>query len=156
MCPSDRVISLKARYKIDLWLNKRDSEGTHSALLTLQDTAMSTFLKFTASTLLTSLLFITGSALAEPDFIGGDLGLPSDQKSNSFLDTSSEAAPPPPPNYSPAEAADKVREKVGGKIINVRTQYNDDGVIYNVKVLNSGRMKTIHVDGQTGQLLNNE
>lgn len=103
---------------------------------------------------LITLLLAMPAALAEPDFIGGDMGLPEVQESNSLIDTSESS--PPTPNYSPADAADKVRTTLGGQIMNVSTQHGDSGVIYNVKVLNSGRMKIIHVDGQTGQLLNNE
>lgn len=118
---------------------------------------MNTFIKpmqyFFPLTLLLALL-VTPTAWAQPEFIGGDLGMPETEgkESNSMLGSSESA--PPTPNYSPADAADKVRAKVGGQIINVNTQHHDNGVIYNVKVLNSGRMKIIHVDGQTGQLLN--
>lgn len=123
---------------------------------------MKTFMKhskyFRFFTLLT-LLLVMPAALAEPDFIDGDMGLPEAQENNSLINTSeieTSESTPPAPNYSPADAADKVRARVGGQIMNVSTQQGDSGVIYNVKVLNSGRMKIIHVDGQTGQLLNNE
>lgn len=118
---------------------------------------MSTFIKnihrhFPVTLLL--LLLATPAAWAQPEFIGGDLGIAENdgKESNSMLESSESAAPAP--NYSPADAADKVRAKVGGQIINVSTRHHDNGVIYNVKVLNSGRMKIIYVDGQTGQLLN--
>lgn len=117
---------------------------------------MNTFMKNTRHSIfftLITLLLGASVAWAEPDFIGGDLGMPTKQESNSLSDTS-ETSSPPSPNYSPADAADRVRAKVGGQIINVSTHERDSGVIYNVKVLNSGRMKIIRVDGQTGQLLN--
>lgn len=87
------------------------------------------------------------------DLIGGDLGLPSSEADNSLIDADDIAAPVTP-KVSPAEAAELVRDKVGGQVMSVHTQQNDTGVIYGVKVLNAGRMRVINVDGQTGQLLN--
>lgn len=118
---------------------------------------MSTFMnhiKYAISFTLTTLLLVMPAAWAEPDFIGGDMGMPTEQESNSLIDASETSSPHYSPAYSPADAADKVRATVGGQIINVSAQEHDSGVIYSVKVLNSGRMKIIRVDGQTGQLLN--
>jgi len=114
-------------------------------------------IKYIISFTLTGLLLVAPAAWAEPDFIGGDMGMPTEQESNSLINTSETSTSPSPnysPAYSPADAADRVRTTVGGQIINVSTQERDSGIIYNVKVLNSGRMKIIRVDGQTGQLLN--
>lgn len=102
--------------------------------------------------LLAMLLLTCQISLAEPDFISGDLGLPSSAADNTLIDADTIA--PPAPNLSPAEAAELVRNKVGGQVMSVHTQQNDTGVVYGVKVLNAGRMRVINVDGQTGQLLN--
>lgn len=91
--------------------------------------------------------------LAEPDLLGGDIGLPSSAADNSLIDPDT-IAPPAAPNISPADAADLVRNKVGGQVMSVKTQRSDAGVIYAVKVLNAGRMRVIRVDGQSGRLLN--
>jgi uncharacterized membrane protein YkoI len=106
-------------------------------------------------TLLATLLLICQLSFAQTkDLIGGDMGLPSSEADNSLIDTGKIAPPPATPNISPAEAAELVRNKVGGQVMSVHTQQNDTGVVYGVKVLNAGRMRVINVDGQTGQLLN--
>lgn len=106
--------------------------------------------------LLAALLLICQPNFAQTnELIGGDMGLPSNEADNSLIDPDNIAPPPPvTPNISPAEAAELVREKVGGQVMSVHTQQNDTGVVYGVKVLNAGRMRVINVDGQTGQLLN--
>jgi len=88
------------------------------------------------------------------ELIGGDMGLPSSDADNSLIDTDTIAPTATEPSISPAEAAELVRNKVGGQVMSVNTQQEDTGVVYGVKVLNAGRMRVIHVDGQTGQLLN--
>jgi hypothetical protein len=89
------------------------------------------------------------------DLVGGDMGLPPSSKAdNNLIDADTFAPPTPAPKLSPAEAAELVRNKVGGQVMSVNTQENDTGVVYGVKVLNAGRMRVINVDGQTGQLLN--
>jgi len=95
------------------------------------------------------------SNLNPNDLISGDLGLPSSEPDNSLLDPDTIKSVPAAPSLSPAEAAELVRKKIGGQVMSVNTQHNDDGVIYGVKVLNAGRMRIVNVDGQTGQLLNN-
>jgi hypothetical protein len=93
-------------------------------------------------------------SLAEPDLIGGDLGLPSSAASNAFIDQDTAPAQKITPKLSAAEAAELVRRKVGGQVMSVNSRTSDTGVVYGVKVLNEGMMRTIHVDGQTGRLLN--
>lgn len=88
------------------------------------------------------------------DLIGGDIGLPSSEADNSLIDTDTIAPTAVEPKLSPAEAAELVRNKVGGQVMSVNTQQDDTRVVYGVKVLNAGRMRVINVDGQTGQLLN--
>jgi len=89
------------------------------------------------------------------NLVAGDMGLPpSSAADNSLIDPHTVTHPAPAPRLSPAEAAELVRNKVGGQVMSVNTQQNDTGVIYGVKVLNAGRMRVINVDGQTGQLLN--
>jgi hypothetical protein len=104
--------------------------------------------------LLASLLLTCQLGLAQSNnLLGGDMGLPpSSSADNSLIDPDTIAHPAP--KLSPAEAAEVVRNKVGGQVMSVNTQQNDTGVVYGVKVLNAGRMRIINVDGQTGQLLN--
>lgn len=108
----------------------------------------------TASGLLVaSLLLITLPASSEPDFLGGDMGLSTSSPGNSMID-SRDTNPHPPPKITPAQAADLVRRTTGGQVMGVNSQYTENGMVYGVKVLNSGRMKIIQVDGQTGQIIN--
>lgn len=88
------------------------------------------------------------------ELIGGDMGLPSSEADNNLIDTDTIPPTAPEPSISPAEAAELVRNKVGGQVMSVNTQQDDTGVTYGVKVLNAGRMRVINVDGQTGKLLN--
>jgi len=107
--------------------------------------------------LLTGLLLVCPPNLAQTNSLGlidGDMGLPSSEADNSLIDTDTIAPTVPEPKLSPAEAAELVRNKVGGQVMSVNIQQNDTGVTYGVKVLNAGRMRIINVDGQTGQLLN--
>lgn len=105
--------------------------------------------------LLATLLLSCQLGIAQTnDLIGGDIGLPSSEADNNLIDTNTIAPTAVEPNLSPAEAAELVRNKVGGQVMSVNTQQDADGVTYGVKVLNAGRMRVINVDGQTGQLLN--
>jgi len=63
-------------------------------------------------------------------------------------------AAPAAPNLSPADAANVVRQKVEGQVMSVSAKRSAKGTIYGVKVLNSGRMRVILVDGQSGEILN--
>jgi uncharacterized membrane protein YkoI len=89
---------------------------------------------------------------AEPEFLNSDI--------NSSESTSQTLVEPTPknevvlPRISPAEAAELVRRKTGGQVMSVNTQQRSTGIVYGVKVLNAGRMKIIHVDGQTGNFTN--
>src|SRR6187431_911573 len=106
--------------------------------------------------LLASLLLTCQLGFAQANnLVGGDMGLPqSSAADNSLIDPNTIVHPAHAPRLSPAEAAELVRDKVGGQVMSVNTQQNDTGVVYGVKVLNAGRMRVINVDGQTGQLLN--
>lgn len=86
------------------------------------------------------------------DLFGNSLKLPSSDADNSLIDTNTIDIPEP--EISPAEAAEVVRKKIGGQVMSVNTQRRETGVVYGVKVLNDGRMRVIHVDGNTGHLLN--
>lgn len=88
------------------------------------------------------------------DLISGNMGLPSSTADNSLINPDAVKPSLPDPKLSPAEAAELVRKKVGGQVMSVNTQQHDSGVVYGVKVLHDGRMRVIHVDGQTGRLLN--
>ena len=107
-----------------------------------------------ATLLLSCQLGIAQTNKQPNDLIGGDMGLPSSDADNSLIDTDTIAPTASEPSISPAEAAELVRNKVGGQVMSVNTQQDDTGVVYGVKVLNAGRMRVINVDGQTGQLLN--
>jgi len=90
------------------------------------------------------------------DFLEGDLGVPAQSKgaNNLMAPKSSEPAEEfAPPRLSPADAAQLVRDKTGGQVMSVSTRRTGSGTIYGVKILNAGRMRVIHVDGQTGELL---
>lgn len=100
-----------------------------------------------------ALLMCAQPGSAEPDLIGGNLGVSSSKAGNNLFDAD-ERQPVSAPKISPAEAADLVRRQVGGQVMSVNTQHKDSGVVYGVKVLNAGRMRVIHVDGHSGQLLN--
>lgn len=102
------------------------------------------------------------SALADGNLVDdnlGDssLGLPAaSSPGNSMIDSDSiNHAPPPTPKITPAQAADLVRRSTGGQVMNVNTEQTEAGLIYGVKVLNSGRMRVIRVDSQTGKILGN-
>lgn len=107
--------------------------------------------------LLAALLCICQVSIAQAqpnNLISGDVGAQSSNADNGMIDPNTIApSKPASPKVSPAEAAELVRSKVGGQVMSVNTQNNDTGVVYGVKVLNEGRMRVIHVDGQTGQIL---
>lgn len=85
------------------------------------------------------------------DLFGNNLKLPSSDADKNLIDP--DTVTTPEPEISPAEAAEVVRKKVGGQVMSVNTQHRETGVVYGVKVLNDGRMRVIHVDGNTGRLL---
>lgn len=61
----------------------------------------------------------------------------------------------PRARISASQAAAIVAKRYGGKVMNVSTRQSGGGVIYGVKILqNSGHMRTVNVDGQTGAILN--
>lgn len=107
------------------------------------------------------------NALADGNLVDGNLGdsslgdnslgLPAaSSPGNSMIDSDSiNHAPPPTPKITPAQAADLVRRSTGGQVMNVNTEQTEAGLIYGVKVLNSGRMRVIRVDSQTGKILGN-
>jgi hypothetical protein len=106
-----------------------------------------------ASGLVASLLLGSAYVVAEKSLLDGDMGISSSAPSNSFSDNGSRA-PEATPKFSPAQAATLVRAKVGGQVMSVNTQRSASRIIYGVKVLDDGRMRVIHVDAQTGELLN--
>lgn len=130
----------------------------------LQSNSHRTFTPAARQLALALLLLACPPGFAEPDLLSGDLGLSSSApdspavQGNSLIQDSSLPDPqvtePAQPKLSPAQAAALVRSKLGGQVMSVNRQQSDAGVIYGVKLLNSGRMRVINVDGQTGQLLN--
>ena len=116
-------------------------------------TSITRFAPPLASTLLAFVLIAAQPAVAEPDFLDGDMGLASSSPGNSMIDSSSIISEAQPPTITPAQAADLVRRATGGQVMSVNSQQTETGVVYGVKVLNSGRMKVVRVDGQTGQIV---
>lgn len=56
---------------------------------------------------------------------------------------------------SAQQAAAIVQRQYGGKVMNVTTYKRKGNIIHGVKILqNSGHMRTVQVDGQTGAILN--
>lgn len=113
-----------------------------------------------ASGLLATLLLGALPAAAEPDLLGGDMGISTSTPTNDMIDSrriDNDPIPsdPPPPQITPAQAAELVRRSTGGQVMSVNSQQTENGVVYGVKVLNSGRMKVVRVHGQTGQIINN-
>lgn len=107
--------------------------------------------------LLATMLLLSQPSVAEPDLIGSDMGISSSSAGNNLFDADTpDTQSPPLPKLTPAEAAELVRRRVGGQVMSVSTQQNDSGVVYGVKVLKTGRMRVIHVDGQSGQLINQQ
>lgn len=87
------------------------------------------------------------------DLLDGRMGLPETNTGNSMIDSSAINNEPAHPAITPAQAADLVRRTTGGQVMGVNSQRTESGVVYGVKVLNSGRMRVIHVDGQTGRII---
>lgn len=54
------------------------------------------------------------------------------------------------PRLSAAAAAELIEKKFPGQIVSVNLQ--DDGLIYAIKVLNNGHMKTLYVDANNGRI----
>lgn len=118
-------------------------------------TSITRFAPSLASSLLAFVLITSQHAVvAEPDFLDGEMGLASSSPANSMIDSSSINNEVQPPKITPAQAADLVRRATGGQVMSVNSQQTETGVVYGVKVLNSGRMKVVRVDGQTGQIVN--
>jgi hypothetical protein len=115
------------------------------------------FFRFTHSicfALLTLVLLMSGSISQADDLLQGDLGLPGQGPSNTLIAPPPVAEDEPPePRLTPADAANLVRQQTGGQVMSVSTKQLRSGTIYGVKILNSGRMRVIHVDGQTGELI---
>ena len=108
-----------------------------------------------ASGLLAIALLAALSARAEPDLLEGDMGLPASTPGHNMIDGGSIDTEPPAPKITPAQAAALVRRSTGGQVMGVNRLRTDTGVVYGVKVLNSGRMRIVRVDGQTGQIMSN-
>ena len=59
------------------------------------------------------------------------------------------------PSISAQQAAAMVTRQYGGKVISVNVNRRKNGVVYGVKILqDSGHIRTVNVDGQTGAILN--
>jgi uncharacterized membrane protein YkoI len=54
------------------------------------------------------------------------------------------------PKLSAVAAAEIIEKKFPGQIVSVNLQ--DDGLIYAIKVLNNGHMKTLYVDANNGRI----
>lgn len=61
----------------------------------------------------------------------------------------------PRARISQQQAAAIVQQQYAGKVMNVTTYKRKGSIIHGVKILqNSGHMRTVKVDGQTGAILN--
>jgi uncharacterized membrane protein YkoI len=59
-----------------------------------------------------------------------------------------------PPAISPTEAAQRAQLHAEGQVMNVRTFQEDDKTLYGVKLLQkNGRMKTVNVDANSGEIV---
>lgn len=159
MAHKEPSASKNPKVKIDLWDNSGDSEGVHLVATSIAGpssmkfTPITQFIPSLASVVLAFALIAAPLASADPDFLDGDMGLPSSSPANSMIDSSSINNEAQPPKITPAQAADLVRRATGGQVMSVNSQHTETGVIYGVKVLNSGRMKVVRVDGQTGEIV---
>jgi hypothetical protein len=112
-----------------------------------------------ASSLLAVIIFLPGMpALADSNLLGSDMGISTSHPPvNNMVDdsrNSSRNAEPPAPKITPAEAAERVRRATGGQVMGVNSLRTENGLVYGVKVLNSGHMRVVRVDSQTGQIIN--
>lgn len=125
----------------------------------LSKTHLARLFRPAASSLLAVVFLLSPlSASANPDLIGGDLGASTSKPPvNKMLDDSavgsSAKAEPPAPKITPAQAADQVRRATGGQVMGVSSMRTERGLVYGVKVLNSGHMRVVRVDSQTGQII---
>lgn len=84
--------------------------------------------------------------------LDGGIEVASSAAAQNLLENPAPAAAAP--LLTPAQAAALVRNQLGGQVMSVSSQSVESGVVYGVKLLNGGRMRIIHVDAHTGQLLN--
>lgn len=49
------------------------------------------------------------------------------------------------PDLSPNQAADRARDKYGGRVLNVLLEHGPSGPYYRVKLLDSGRVRVVHI-----------
>jgi hypothetical protein len=116
-----------------------------------------TFSRFTQTLylpLLTALALILCHPSQADELFQGDLGLPGQGQSNNLIAPPVAEDEPLEPQLSPADAANLVHQQTGGQVMSVNTKRLQSGTIYGVKILNSGRMRVVLVDGQTGELIN--
>lgn len=100
------------------------------------------------------MILAVSQASQADDLLQGDLGLPDQGQSNNLVPPPVAEDEPPAPRLSPADAANLVHQRTGGQVMSVSTRQAKSGTVYGVKILNSGRMRVVHVDGNTGDMLN--
>lgn len=117
----------------------------------------SRFIQVVCLPLFATVVLAFGQICQADDLLQGDLGLSSEGSgpSNSLIapPVAESENEPPEPRLSPADAANLVRQHTGGQIMSVSTKQLQSGTVYGVKILNSGRMRVVHVDGQTGEVI---
>lgn len=70
-----------------------------------------------------------------------------------FADSRGLAPPPRVPTIGPDRAAAIAREQTGGRVLDVRPLPNGERASFAVRLLlDAGRVRTVVVDGQSGQL----
>jgi uncharacterized membrane protein YkoI len=104
--------------------------------------------------LLAAVVLILCQTSQADELFQGDLGLPDQGQSNSLIAPPVAEDEPLEPQLTPADAANLVRQQTGGQVMSVSTKQLQSGTVYGVKILNSGRMRVVLVDGQTGELIN--
>lgn len=90
--------------------------------------------------------FASADELLLPDNIATETQDNSSQ-TNELINTEHQFAPP---KLSAAAAAEIIDKKFPGQIVSVNLQEN--GLIYAIKVLNNGHMKTLYVDANNGRI----
>ena len=104
--------------------------------------------------LLAVVLLVLYQITLADELFQGDLGLPDQGQNNTLIAPPVAEDEPLEPQLTPADAANLVRQQTGGQVMSVSTKQRQSGTIYGVKILNSGRMRVVLVDGQTGELIN--
>lgn len=53
----------------------------------------------------------------------------------------------------PSRAGEIVKQRHGGKVINVRTSRTNQKTVHNVKIIQKGRIRSVPVDAKSGKII---